>query len=87
MAGQLARRTVRFISRRDKPVRYRDQAAAYRAAYGGSLPDEKRRVLDRFVDSNRSLRARLAYAVTMDVWRQTALDNLILRALIAAGQY
>jgi glycosyltransferase involved in cell wall biosynthesis len=87
MAGQLARRTARFVSRREKPVRYRDQAAAYRAAYGESLPEKNRRVLDRFVDSGNSLRARLAYAATMDVWRQTALDNLILRALIAAGQY
>lgn len=87
MAAQLLRRAVRFAGRRDKPVRYRDQAERYRLAFGKSLCGERRRMLDRFVESNRDLRTRLAYAATMDVWRQTALDTLILRALIAAGQY
>lgn len=63
-----------------------NQAGEFRATYGSLLGHEHKRVIDRLLGSRRPLWRRLAYAATADVYRQSALDDLILRARIACDR-
>lgn len=62
-----------------------NQAEEFRQIYGALLPAEHRLVLDRLLDSRKSLWRRLSYAATCDVYRQTTMDNYILKARIACN--
>jgi glycosyltransferase involved in cell wall biosynthesis len=63
------------------------QAAELLRLYGDKITSERRRVLEALVASNRSLPARLGYALSGPVKRRRKLDELVLRGLVAAGWY
>jgi hypothetical protein len=72
------------LRRRGGLARLFSQAEEFRALYGDSLNPTLRRVLDEFLDSRHAgLRQRLAYASRCEVYRQSHLDDLALRGLIA----
>ena len=66
----------------------RRQAAELLRVHGAGFPPEKRRVLEEFVRHSgaESLLERARYALRAPVYRQQALDDVILRLLIAAGR-
>lgn len=59
-----------------------EQANEFRRIYGSLLPEEKKVVLDRFIDGRKSLVGRLQYALSGDAYRQSMVDDIILRLLI-----
>lgn len=59
-----------------------EQANEFRRIYGLLLPEEKKAILDRFIDSQKSFTGRLRYSFLGEVHRQTIIDNTILRLLI-----
>jgi len=59
-----------------------EQAKEFRRIYGHLLSDEKKRVLNRFLNDRMSFTSRMKYALTCEVYRQSLIDDLILRALI-----
>lgn len=63
-----------------------NQAEEFRRIYGPFLGREPRNVIDRLLESRKHFWRRLAYAVTADVYRQSALDQFILRARIACDR-
>lgn len=91
-AGSIAlwrRRAARF-KRAFSPHRKRElyfsrRAEEFRRAYGSILPDGKRTGLDRFIGGRRTLRDRVAYALTGDAHRQTLMDNFILKLSTLLG--
>ena len=63
------------------------QAEELNRLYGPSLPDEHRRVVGRFLGSSRKrFWGRFRYACFSDVYRQSAFDNLVLKALISLNR-
>lgn len=84
---QNGREAMRFLRRARGFYRAHAQAAELQRLYAASMPPGPRAVLTRFVGSNRSLGARLAYAFTGPVKRRRAIDTLMVRGLIAAGWY
>jgi hypothetical protein len=59
------------------------QAEEFRRIYGSSLPDEHRKVIERFLQNRKRFRDRLRYALSCDVYRQSTRDQYILKARIA----
>lgn len=62
------------------------QVEEFNRIYDPSLPDEPQRILKRFLESRKRLRDRLWYALSCDVYCQSTLDHLILKARIAFDQ-
>jgi hypothetical protein len=60
-----------------------NQAEDFRRIYGPLLPAEHRNVIERFLNSRKKFWTRLCYAWSCDVYRQTRLDQYILKARIA----
>ncbi len=62
------------------------QATDFRRIYGEKLTSTRAKVLDRFIDRRVSLVARLAYALSAEVYCQSYISNIILRALLLLDQ-
>jgi glycosyltransferase involved in cell wall biosynthesis len=63
------------------------QAEEFNGLYGSALSAEQRWTLERFVGSSRKrFFGRLGYACSCDVYRQSAFDSLVLRALISLNR-
>jgi glycosyltransferase involved in cell wall biosynthesis len=63
------------------------QAEEFRALYGALLDPARRATLDRFLGSRLTLRRRLGYALRADTFRQSAVDDVAHRAMIALGYF
>jgi hypothetical protein len=63
-----------------------NQARAFRRVYGGELPERRRRILERFLESQSGIANRLRYAASPDVYRQSARDHALLKAKLALGR-
>lgn len=77
----------RFIGRGGKAPHVSDQAREFLRCFGDRLPVEKRRYIEDFLASKRSLWSRAVYALRLPLRRQSLLDNLIFRVLILLGRY
>ncbi len=62
-------------------------AVEFERLYGQDLDPDSRRVIDRFVRGRTSRLAALTYALSGEVHRQTVVDNLMLKMLIALGRF
>ena len=58
------------------------QAIEFREIFTDMLPQEKRDILDHFISSQAKFTTRLSYAFFPEVYRQSRIDNMILRILI-----
>jgi glycosyltransferase involved in cell wall biosynthesis len=63
------------------------QAREFLRLWGEDLAPPRRALVQAFVDSKRSLSARLAYAAAGPILRERLTDALVARALVAAGLY
>lgn len=70
-----------------QPAEYRAQAREFSRIFHTTLDPGLRGTLDRFLYTRSKLRERLSYALTLDVWRQSRFDSLLLRFLILAGYF
>lgn len=83
--GKASARIRRFLRGNTKRF-FSQQAEEFQNLYEHLLSEERRLVLDRFIDSRRTLKSRLFYAVTSDVHRQSFIDEILLRLLIAMNR-
>lgn len=81
------RRMQRFLRGRDSAFRIHAQAEGFAAIYREALADEKLEALERFLGSKRSVLARTLFALNPSVYRQSRLDDVLLRILIVANWY
>jgi hypothetical protein len=68
-------------------VRASDQAGALLEASGSLLRDEDRRLAQKFVSARGHAARRLALAFEPGIWRQSKLDDVLMRVLILLGRY
>jgi glycosyltransferase involved in cell wall biosynthesis len=59
-----------------------EQVREFHRIYGYLLPEHKRKILERFLESRESFMGRLGYAFTCEIYRQSWIDNFILKILI-----
>jgi glycosyltransferase involved in cell wall biosynthesis len=84
--GRMSLKVRRFLANGGQQMVLR-QAEEFHRLYGDCLPSPRRRELEPFLASSRSgLRQRLGYALSCDVYRQSALNNLILKGLISVNR-
>jgi glycosyltransferase involved in cell wall biosynthesis len=83
----MKRRARRFVNHGKHVFRVSEQAVEFIKCYGERLPDPQRKVVHRFLASKSSFASRLRYAASMDVWRNTTLDDFILRVMILIDRY
>ncbi len=63
-----------------------DQAAEFKRCFGDRLSVHDRETLERFLCVRGGLKERIFYNAAMDVWRQSWVDTMILRAMILVGR-
>jgi glycosyltransferase involved in cell wall biosynthesis len=85
--GQKLLRSVRrFTSHKDSACTIVDQALEFRSCFGGQLSDRHSDILERFLSIRRNIWSRVAYCTHMDVWRQSWMQNAVLRTWILMGR-
>jgi glycosyltransferase involved in cell wall biosynthesis len=58
------------------------QAIEFRELFYELMPREKKNIIDNFIDSQAKFMTRIHYAFSPEVYRQSRIDNIILRILI-----
>jgi hypothetical protein len=84
---RICRRIGRFARKGKSAYIPSLQARALLRCYGSALCEPHRTAAERFVASKSSLLGRLSYALSGPVRRQSAGDELLLRALILLDRY
>lgn len=82
----LRRRFDRFLQPSNGARLLSDQAVEFKRCFAELLSPQHMNVLERFLSVRGGLGDRISYNAAMDVWRQSRLDTLILRALILVGR-
>jgi hypothetical protein len=59
----------------------------FSALFAGRLPPRKLEILNRLVESKRSVLKRIGCALSPEVYRQSRLDGLLLRVLVLLDWY
>lgn len=79
-------RRMRRLLRRPASLGYLAQAREFQRCFGPLLCPGDTRILENFLACGSDFGARAAYALRMEVRRQTWSDNAVLRGLIVAGR-
>ena len=74
-------RVKRFI-KRGKKLPISQQVNEFQKIYGMILPEDKEKILNKFINSRKTLISRIFYAFNSEVFRQSLVDDIILRILI-----
>lgn len=64
---------------------YWDQAKEFERCWGKHLTLELRNELEKFLLSNRGILSRVRYSLTTQLYRQSMLDNLMIRLMMIKG--
>ena len=83
----MRRRFKRFVNHGKHVFRVSEQAIEFVKCHGEVLPAPKKQTAQRFLASKSGFYSRLKYASNMDVWRNTTLDDVILRFMILIDRY
>ena len=75
------KRIKRFI-KRGKKLPISQQANEFQKIYGMILSEDKEKILNKFINSRKTLISRIFYAFNGKVFRQSLVDDIILRILI-----
>jgi len=75
-------RIQRFRKNRNLHLIY-EQVVEFRKIYGSYLDDRTKRIIDEFTSQRRSFTDRIKYAFLGGAYRQSMIDNLIFKFLIA----
>lgn len=84
---QVTRRASRFALKGRDAFSIHAQAVEFLTIFAGRLSAQKLRILNRLVESKQSFLKRMGYALNPEVYRQSRLDGLLLRALVLLGWY
>jgi glycosyltransferase involved in cell wall biosynthesis len=87
LRDNLSRRTRRFLHNGGDAFRIHAQAELFARLYAESLSRDKRRVLERFLASKQSRRTRMQFALKPGVYRQSRIDDVLLRMLFILNWY
>lgn len=79
--GKWKGRASRFYKRWGKR-KITSQAIEFREIFYELMSQEKKNIIDNFIDSQAKLKSRIYYAFSPEVYRQSRIDNIILRILI-----
>lgn len=80
------RRRARFAKQRKGVRLLSDLAVEFNRCFGDRLKAQDKKTLERFLSVRGSFWERVSYNAAMDVWRQSWVDTLLLRALILMGR-
>lgn len=80
------RRRARFAKQRKGVRLLSDLAVEFNRCFGDRLNARDKKTLERFLSVRGSFWERVSYNAAMDVWRQSWVDTLLLRALILMGR-
>lgn len=78
------RRLKRFYRRKARLLS--DQAVEFRRCFGDLLTPQDKKTLDNFLSVREGIMKRVCYSGRMDVFRQSPMDTMILRALVLMGR-
>lgn len=81
------RRLKRFQLAKSGIFRFSNQAENFLNLYSNLIPENKRLLLQQFVDAKQSFKGRVILALSQEIWRQNTIDNFILRLLILINRY
>jgi len=81
------RRLKRFQLAKRGIFRFSNQAESFLSSYLKLIPENKRLLLQQFVEAKQSFKGRIILALSKKIWRQNAIDNFILRLLILINRY
>ena len=85
--GLIKRRIARFINSAGRAYHPHDTAMLFHEQFGDRLDSQNQGMIERFISSRKSFGNRVRYALHPEVYRQSGLDNFILRCLILANHY
>ena len=85
--GQFRRRARRFALKGHDAFSIHAQAVEFSAIFAGELPPAKLEILNRLLESRRSVLKRIGYALNPEVYRQSRLDGFLLRVLLLLDWY
>ena len=85
--GQFRRRIRRFALKGREAFSIHAQAVEFAALFAGRLPASKLEILNRLVESKRSVFKRVGYALNPGVYRQSRLDGFLLRVFVILDRY
>lgn len=83
----MKRRFKRFKNHGKHVFLVSEQASEFVRCHGATLPFNIKKTADRFLASKSTLGSRVRYTLNMDVWRNTTLDDFILRVMILIDRY
>lgn len=75
------KRINRFLNKGDLYL-ITEQAIEFKRIFGSILPNEKKKILNRFINGRKNFWDRLYYSLSSDVYRQSVVDDIILKLLI-----
>ncbi|MDP1614731.1 MAG: hypothetical protein Q8L68_02945, partial [Methylococcales bacterium] len=81
------RRVRRFKFQKDGVFRFSNQAERFFSLYGNLIPADKTTTILKFIKAKNSLTQRITLALSGRIWRQSIIDNLVLRLLILLNRY
>ncbi|MBW4576926.1 MAG: glycosyltransferase family 2 protein [Aphanothece sp. CMT-3BRIN-NPC111] len=73
---------IRRFLNYDNSHRIVKNALEFRRIYGASLSDKHSRTLERFLESRKRFWARVSYALSCEVYRQSTSEHLILKVML-----
>ena len=81
------RRFKRFRFDKNDHFKYTNQAEQFLNLYSDQLPSDKQELLQQFVDVGSSFKSRICLALSKHIWRQSVIDNIIVRILILINRF
>ncbi len=78
---------VRRFARYSEATRTSTQLREFGRLFGGELDPQKRRLVERMLRRNTSILGRCLLVFSNQYWRQSLLDQILLRLVILAGRF
>lgn len=67
--------------------RYLDHIIEFKNKYGSLLPQKELKIVNRLLRAKKSFLYRLIYSCHPDIWRQSHLENILMRVKILMNNY
>jgi len=87
LADTLRRRVTRFIKSDGGVFQFSDQAKTMIDTFGDSIPEVQRSILNLVISGKFSIFDRIRLSMSKNIWRQSKIDDAIMRMLILIGRY
>lgn len=84
---QMIRRSIKLIKKKNSSFIYTMQLKQFQKCFASSLDKQNLQIIHKFLNSKKSFWTRLRYAFCMEVYKQSWVDNLLLRIQIIMGSY